>query len=370
MSRIRVLFESCRAGRYNLNNRIVMAPLTRRRATSDHIPTGIMAEYYAQRATAGLIIAEATNISPQGTGYLNSPGIYTGGQIRAWQRITKVVHNQGGLIFLQLWHTGRVSHPLNQPGDEYPVSASEIAADSTIETPRGKKPLVVPRSLKEHEIEDVIDQYTRAAQNAIEAGFDGVEIHSANGYLPDQFLQDGSNKRKDGYGGSIPNRCRLTLEVTTAISGAIGPDRTGIRLSPSGITKGMYDSAPVDTFTYLIEKLNDYNLAYLHLVEPLLPLEPADKYTHYLKEVTPYFRKIYNGVLISNGGYDRESAARAISEGYADLIAFGKAFISNPDLVKRFGLNAELTPWDKNTFYTSGPQGYTDYPFMDQEKHI
>ena len=356
------LLTPFRIGKYQLRNRVVMAPLTRRRATDTHVPTDIMRIYYEQRASAGLIIAEATNISAQAVGYMNSPGIYTEEQTEAWKPITKAVHHKGGLIFLQLWHTGRVSHPLLQPNGKLPVSASALAAKGRINTPQGQKEMVVPRELDTEEIPAIVQDYRNAAVNAIEAGFDGIEIHGANGYLPDQFLHDGSNKRTDSYGGSIENRCRFIMEITDTCCDAIGQNRVGVRLSPSGIYKDMFDSDPVALYEYLIAKLNDRNLAYLHLMEPYVALEPEKKYAKYLKKVTPHFRKIFNGPLITNVGFDFESGNKIIKEGHADMVAFGKLYISNPDLVERFTKGAPLNPWDESTFYYGGERGYVDYP--------
>ena len=342
----------------NLKNRVVMAPLTRRRATCDHIPTDMMRIYYGQRASAGLIIAEATNISLQGTGYMNSPGIYTKEQVEAWKPVTDEVHKKEGVIFLQLWHVGRISHPLLQPDGRLPVSASAIKANGLISTPEGQKEMVVPRALETSEIAGIVNDYKNAALNAIEAGFDGVEIHAANGYLIDQFLHDGSNIRTDEYGGSIENRARFLMEVTGSVSKAIGAEKTGVRLSPSGIYKDMFDSNPVELFDYVINNLNDFDLAYLHILEPMVELEPEEKYRKYLKSVTPHFRKICRGTLITNCGFDFDSANKIISDGDADLVAFGKLFISNPDLVERFAAGKLLTPWDESTFYKGGEEGY------------
>jgi len=350
-------------GKYQLRNRVIMAPLTRRRATDDLVPTDIMRIYYAQRASAGLIIAEATNISPQALGYMNSPGIFTMEQINAWKPITRAIHERGGVIFLQLWHVGRVSHPLLQPNHDLPVSASAIKADGVISTPEGHKTMVVPRALETAEVKSVVEDYRIASRNAITAGFDGVEIHGANGYLPEQFLRDGSNLRTDKYGGSIENRCRFVLEITEACCNEIGSDRVGIRLSPSGVVKDMFDSDPVALYEYLINKLNDFNLAYLHLMEPYAPLEPPEKYSKFLKVVTPHFRPFFKGSLITNVNYDYESGNKIIKEGNADMVAFGKLFISNPDLVERFRNNKPLSPWDKDTFYHGGEKGYIDYPW-------
>lgn len=358
------LLASCRLGNYRLKNRIVMAPLTRRRATDDHIPTKLMKDYYMQRASAGMIIAEATNISPRAVGYMNSPGIFTQVQIEGWKRITEAVHAEGGLIFLQLWHVGRVSHRLLQPGKKAPVSSSAIKASGWIATPEGKQEMSKPRPLNIREISQTISDYKFAAKNAMKAGFDGIEIHGANGYLPDQFLHDGSNQRKDHYGGSVENRCRFILELVEACCCEVGSEKVGVRLSPSGINKDMYDSDPVRLYSYLIGSLNNYDLAYLHLMEPYQPLEPASKYTRYLKEVAPFFRKIFKGTLITNVGYTFQSGNKAIETGTADLVSFGKPFISNPDLVARFQTGAPLNHWDESTFYYGGEKGYTDYPTL------
>lgn len=360
------LLQSISLGNSVLKNRVVMAPLTRRRATPKHVPTELMAKHYGQRASAGLIIAEATNISPQGTGYMNTPGIYTSEQIEAWKPVTEAVHKHEGQIFIQLWHVGRVSHPLLQENGELPVSASALKAEGKQNTPEGHKEMVIPRALETNEIPGIVQDYKKAALNAVEAGFDGVEIHAANGYLIDQFLHDGSNIRTDKYGGSFENRSRFLFEVVEEVSNAVGVDKTGIRLSPSGIFKDMFDSNPIDLYTYIISNLNQYKLAYLHILEPMIALEPAEKYTNYLKEVTPYFRKFYNGILITNCGFNFQTANRIIENDHADMVAFGKLFISNPDLVERFTKGAKLDEWDANTFYTNGAEGYIDYPFLSE----
>nr|MBC8488628.1 alkene reductase [Bacteroidota bacterium] len=330
-----VLLSPVTLGKYKLRNRVIMAPLTRRRCTDEHVPTDIMRIYYEQRASAGLIIAEAAAVSPQAVGYLNSPGIFTQEQVKAWKPITKAVHNKNGLIFLQLWHVGRISHPLLQPDGQLPVSASAKKAEGYASTLKGKKSFVTPRALDADEIPGIINDFKNASENAIEAGFDGVEIHGANGYLLDQFLHDGSNIRTDNYGGSIKNRSRLLTEVTRAICNAIGSERVGVRLSPSGIYKDMIDSNPVKLYEYIINQLNHFQMAYLHLLEPLVLLEPEKEYSRYLKIITPHFRKFYIGTLITNCGYDFKSGNKIIEDGYADLVAFGKLFISNPDLVER-----------------------------------
>ena len=353
-----MLFSPFEIGTLVLPNRIVMAPLTRSRASIDGVPTPMMTEYYRQRASAGLIITEATNISRQGTGYPFTPGIYTSEMIEKWKDVTAVVHEKGGKIFMQLWHVGRHSHPWYQKDSQLPVSASAILEDGSIKTPEGIKPTVRPRSLKKDEIRAIVAEYGQAAENALAAGFDGVEIHGANGYLIDQFIQDGTNIREDEYGGSIENRSRFLFEVVDEVAKRVGISKTGLRLSPSGIKMGMSDSDPLVTFTYVIEKLNAYELAYLHILEPL---EDVGHLPHYLNEITPYFRKVYKGVLMTNGGFTGETGNETLKSGQADLIAYGKPFISNPELVEKFKSGAALTPWDATTFYTQGKEGYVDY---------
>ena len=352
------LFSKYRLGNIDLPNRIIMAPLTRSRATIDGIPTPIMAEYYRQRASAGLIISEATNISHQGTGYPYTPGIYTDEQIEKWKDITTSIHEAGGRIFMQLWHVGRHSHPWYQVAGDLPVSASAIKEDGSIKTPEGIKETVTPRSLEIDEIKDIVKQYGQAADNAIEAGFDGVEIHGANGYLIDQFIQDGTNKRSDEYGGPVEKRSSFLFEVVEEVINRISSARTGLRLSPSGIKLDMSDSDPVGTFNYIIDKLNAYDLAYLHLLEPL---EDVSHLPKYLNEVTPHFRIIYKGILITNGGFNADSGNKIITDGHANLVAYGKPFISNPDLVEKFKTGKTITPWDVETFYTQNTEGYLSY---------
>lgn len=342
----------------NLKNRLVMAPLTRRRAGKGNVPGEMNAIYYAQRASAGLIIAEATQISPQGVGYMHTPGIHTQTQVEGWKKVTSAVHAEGGKIFLQLWHVGRVSHSLLQPDNVLPVSSSAISAGDYITTPKGKMPMEVPRALRLDEIPGIIEDYRKAAANAISAGFDGVEIHAANAYLLDQFMHSSSNIRTDEYGGNIENRCRLTLEVTDAICAEIGSKRVGIRLSPSNLKHGMDDSDPDALFGYVIQKLDYRGLAYLHLVEPLVPL---DKHPQMVKSVAKHFRKLYSGTLIAAGNFTSETASAALEAGHADLVAFGRLFISNPDLPERIQNGAPIMPPDTDTFYTSGPEGYVDY---------
>ena len=355
-------------GGIELPNRVVMAPLTRSRSNKEGIPNDLMREYYEQRASAGLIISEATNISPMGVGYLNTPGIWNKNQIDAWKPITKAVHDKEGRIFLQLWHTGRSSHP-DFHGGKPTVSASAINSGGKVNTYTGLKDKETPRALELSEIKDTISDYVKAAENAIEAGFDGVEIHGANGYLIDQFICSGSNQRSDEYGGSIENRCRFGLEVVEAVCKAIGNDRTAIRISPSGTFNGMSDETPVETFSYLVDKLNDYNLAYLHVMEPYAP--PGKTYIPqelYLqdREVTKHFRRIYNGTLMTNSGFTIDEANEYILNGTTDLVAFGKLMISNPDLVDRIRKSTKLNDWDVKTFYSGGEKGYIDYPFLEE----
>jgi len=356
------LFTPVQVGRYTLPNRIVMAPLTRCRAGEGNVPTLLNVNYYVQRASAGLIISEASQVSQQGMGYPATPGIYSSEQIAGWRLVTDAVHQQGGLIFLQLWHVGRSSHSSFQPDRGLPVAPSAIAIEGELLTYEGMKPYETPRALELSEIPGIVEQFRQGAKNALEAGFDGVEIHGANGYLLDQFLRDGANKRTDEYGGSIENRARLHLEVTEAVVEVWGSDRVGIRLSPSSTFNSMSDSNPEATFGYLVEQLNRFNLAYLHLLEP----SESDLRHGGHAVPTAYFRPIYQGNLMANWDYDQVKANAAIASGNADLISFGKAFIANPDLPERFKLNAPLNSPDPDTFYGGGEHGYTDYPTLKE----
>ncbi|MCF4970152.1 alkene reductase [Nostoc sp. CMAA1605] len=357
------LFKPVQLGSYTLPNRIVMAPMTRLRAI-DNIPNALMAKYYAQRASAGLIVTECTAISPLSLGYINCPGIYTDAQIDGWRLVTDAVHEQGGRIFVQLWHSGRVGHPALL-GGELPVAPSAIAGVGSLHTPVGKVALETPRPLEIPEIADIVEQFRQGAVNALAAGFDGVELHGAFGYLIDQFIQDGSNQRTDEYGGSVENRSRFVLEVVEAVSSVVGGGRVGIKLSPSNTFYGMYDSNPKETFTYVVKALNPFDLAYVHMMEP----NEVDLSTHeVINPVTPHFRQIFQGTLITNGGYDHETADNILSKNDADLVSFGKLFIANPDLPQRFKLNAELNTPDPRTFYGAEATGYTDYPFLAESK--
>ncbi len=354
------LFDPVKAGSLTWPNRIVMAPLTRGRATPDGVPTAMMAEYYRLRADAGLIISEATAISRQGYGWVRAPGIFTDAHEHGWRMVTNAVHEAGGRIYLQLWHMGRVSHPDFQNG-RLPVGPSAVAAEGETITPYGKKTYVVPHVLDINEIAAIIQDYIMAATRAIRAGFDGVEIHAANGYLLDQFLRDCTNKREDKYGGSIQNRARFLQQVVQAVVNTIGASKIGVRLSPTNPGKGMKDSDPATLFTYVAEMLNGFKLAYLHVLEGL----PG----HYLASggdrISPAMREAFKGVFVANAGYDKAMGEQAVENGDADAIAYGRPFIANPDLVRRFDTGTPLNTADPATFYTHGREGYLDYPLMD-----
>lgn len=356
---------SIKLGPYTLPNRVVMAPLTRNRAGAGNVPGPMNVTYYTQRATAGLIITEASQVSPQGVGYPATPGIHSAAQVAGWRLVTDAVHQRGGRIFLQLWHVGRISHPSLQEGGVLPVAPSAIAPQGEAQTYEGSCPFVTPRALETQEIPGIVEQFRQGAENALAAGFDGVEIHGANGYLLDQFLRDGSNQRTDAYGGSIENRARLHLEVTEAVVGVWGAERVGIRLSPSGTFNSMHDSNPETTFSYLVEALNRFGLAYLHL------LEASDADLRHGGTAVPSsrFRSIFQGPLMVNGGYDQEKAAAVLASNGADLVSFGTLYIANPDLTERFRLNAPLNQPDPTTFYGGEHKGYTDYPALQPQPH-
>ncbi len=360
MSTEKNLFTPIRLGAYELPNRIVMAPLTRNRAGDCNVPQPLNVTYYEQRASAGLIITEASQISPQGLGYAATPGIHSAEQIAGWQPITQAVHAKGGRIFLQLWHVGRISHPSLQPEGALPVAPSAIQPKGDAMTYEGMQRFVTPRALELEEIPGIVEQYRQAAKNALEAGFDGVEVHGANGYLLDQFLRDGTNHRTDAYGGPVENRARLLLEVTEAVVGVWGGDRVGVRLSPSATFNDMTDSDPSATFKYAVQALNPFNLAYLHLLEP----SEADLRYGGTPIPTKEFRPLYDGLLMVNWDYDQESGNQAIASGDADLVSYGKLFIANPDLPERFAKNAPLNEPNPDTFYGGGAEGYIDYPTL------
>ncbi len=355
------LFSPLQLGPATLPNRLVMAPLTRNRAGRDGVPTAMMAEYYAQRASAGLIISEATCISPQGVGYPLTPGIWNGAQVGGWAPITQAVHARGGHIYCQLWHVGRISHPSLQPDGALPVAPSAVKPEGEAYTYEGMQPFVTPRALAIEEIPGIVEQYRVAAKNAAAAGFDGVEVHAANGYLLDEFLRDGSNRRTDAYGGSVENRARLLLEVLDAVCAVWGSHRVGVRLSPIQPFNDMRDSDPETTFSRVVELLNPLNLAYLHVTRLGMDAPGA---------AGPYFdltrlRRLWQGIYMTNHGYDRASAMAAVAQGEADLVAFGTLFLANPDLVERLRRDAPLNSPDPSTFYGGDERGYTDYPFLD-----
>lgn len=358
-----ILFSPFRLGDLDLRNRIVMAPLTRNRATrGTDAPNELNAEYYRQRASAGLIISEATQISQQGQGYIWTPGIYSEAQVDGWKKVTCAVHDAGGKIFIQLWHVGRISHVSLQPGGAAPVAPSAIRAKGKTFVETGFVEVSEPCALTIEEIGGIVRDYVRAAENAQKAGFDGIEIHAANGYLIDQFLKDATNKRTDAYGGSVENRARFALEVTDAILRVWDHRRVGIRLAPVTPANDISDSDPAKIFFYLVDKLSARGLAFIDVIEGA---------TGGPRDFAPFdyvaLRKAFAGAYIANNGYTRELAIEALAEKRADFVAFGKLFISNPDLVERFRLNAPLNPYDQATFYGGGAKGYTDYPTLAQQ---
>ncbi|MGR9044565.1 MAG: alkene reductase [Gammaproteobacteria bacterium] len=351
------LFDPLRIGDIDLPNRIVMAPLTRCRASAGRVPNQLMAEYYSQRADAGLIISEATSVSPQGVGYPDTPGIWSDAQIEGWIEVTHAVHAAGGRMFLQLWHVGRVSHPDYLNG-ELPVAPSAIAPSGDVSLLRPPRQFVMPRALAVDEIPGIVESYRKGAENAKRAGFEGVEIHGANGYLLDQFLQDSTNRRQDAYGGPVENRARLLLEVTDAAISVWGASRVGVHLAPRGDSHSMGDSDPLKTFGYVAEQLGRRGIAFIFTRESL----GNDR-------IGPALKKRFGGVLIANEGFDLDTAQRLLAAGEADAVAFGKDFIANPDLVRRLQQQAALNPYDTATFYGYGlpdpKAGYTDYPVME-----
>lgn len=357
MTTLQHLFTPLKVGALTLPNRILMAPLTRTRTEQDHNPNDLMATHYAQRASAGLIIAEATMAMEGNSSFWKEPGIYSDAQIAGWKKVTDAVHAKGGKIFLQIWHGGRACHPLLNNGAQ-PVAPSALAiTNDEVHTPEGKKPYVMPRELTDEELPCIVAGFRKAAQNAKAAGFDGVEVHGANGYLLDEFLRDGSNKRNGAYGGSIENRARLMLEVLTAVSEVWGSDRVGLRISPLNSYNSMIDSDPVALTTWLAQKLNEYNLAYLHVMR-------GDFFNVQKGDVMTPARQHYKGILIGNMGYSAEEAEAAIAENKLDAVAFGVPFLANPDLPERFRVGAALNKARPSTFYTPGEKGYTDYPFL------
>jgi N-ethylmaleimide reductase len=350
------IFDPITVGSLQLPNRIVMAPMTRNRAGEGHAPTDLNALYYAQRASAGLILTEASQVCPEGQGYPGTPGIYSEAQVAGWRKVTAAVHARGGRIALQLWHVGRISHPSLQPDGKLPVAPSAIRPAGETFTGRGMEPFVTPRALERDEIPGVVAQYAHGARMAKEAGFDAVQIHGANGYLVDQFLRDGSNQRSDEYGGAIENRARFLFEVTAAVVDVWGGDRVSVRLSPHNPFNDMRDSDPVGDFTYAAQGLNRYGLAFLEIMEG-----GADQNDL----ATPHIRKAFHGPLMVNGGYTLERANATLEAGKADLVSFGVPFLANPDLPARLAKGASLNDPVRATFYGGGAEGYTDYPALD-----
>lgn len=354
-------------GDLQLPNRVIMAPMTRNRAENDHnAPTDLHAEYYAQRATAGLIISEGSQVSKQAVGYIHTAGIHSQEQVEGWKKVTKKVHDAGGRIFIQLWHVGRMSHPVFHDGD-LPLAPSAINPNAQAYTPDGFKDTVTPKEMTLEDIKETVNDFRLAAKNAVEAGFDGVEIHSSNGYLFHQFFSSFSNKREDQYGGSIENRARFFFEVLDAIKQVIPENRVGARFNPSlHGTFGMeVNEDTIPTFDYIIERLDkEYDLAYIHLSEPFTDVSEVE---HAVEHIAKRYRPKYSGTLMINTGFDKETGNKVIEDGDADLVAFGKPFISNPDLPGRFRENIPMAEWDTNTFYTQGPEGYTDYEAKTRE---
>ena len=355
------LFNNYDLNGLKLPNRIVMAPMTRTRAGEDGVPTDLQRDYYVQRATAGLIVTECTQVSDQGHGIIRAPGIHRADQVAGWKKVTSAVHAAGGRICLQVWHCGRVAHPAMRGGD-LPVGPSPIAASGDFFLPTGRVDFPVPRPLGLDELPAIVESFAQATRNAREAGFDGVELHGANGYLQDQFLQDGSNQRDDAYGGSVENRARLMLETVEAMIGAWSADRVGVRLSPSSTLYGMHDSDKLATFGHLVRKLDALSVGYLHFTEPNAKVLEAGGVQ--IAHIAETFRPMHSRPMIINGGFDKAKANTVIGAGNADMVAFGVPYIANPDLVDRMQKDAPLNKPDPTTFYGEGPGGYTDYSML------
>lgn len=360
------LFSPIKLGAYNLAHRVVLAPLTRMRTTDRFIPNNLMVQYYSDRATpGGYMVTEGTVINETGHGYFGAPGIYTDEHVEGWKKVTGAVHAKGAVIFLQLFHVGRQSNTELQPNGQLPIGPSVVPFEDLVFTPHGWVPAELGRALEMEEVKQLVEDFRLAAVRAREAGFDGVELHGANGYLIDQFLQDGSNKRTDIYGGPKENRVRFMLEVVEGMISAFGADKVGVRLGPSGTFASMSDSDPLALFGHAAERLNEYGIAYLHIIEPRIKgsYEVADA----LEPVaSKHLRKIFKGTIISAGGFDGRSANEIIKAGDADLVAFGRHFIANPDLPFRLQHNLPLNPYDRDTFYGGDNKGYNDYPFYNQ----
>jgi len=357
------LFEPLQLGVIELPNRIVMAPLTRARAGMEAVPNDLMAAYYAQRASAGLIISEATGISREGLGWPNAPGLWNESQVEGWKRVTDAVHAHGGRIVAQLWHMGRLVHP--SVSCLQPVSSSATTAPDYAHTYMGKKPYVQARAASRDELKRIVDDYAIAARNAVAAGFDGVQVHGANGYLVDQFLRDGANFRTDEYGGSIENRLRFMTEVLEAVGGAIGVDKVGIRFSPNIYSQGVEDSDPVRLFRAVAKRLEELKVPWIELREPLQPTSAGAVPT---EPISPAMRSHYSGKIVINSDYDWSSAWQRVQAGNADAVSIGRLFIANPDLVRRIALDAPLNEGDSATYYSGGAEGYVDYPALDEAK--
>lgn len=351
------LFEKLNIGNLELENRIIYAPMTRSRADDEGVQPDFAVDYYAQRASGGLLITEATNISPMAKGYVRTPGIYTDEQIESWRKITDAVHAGSGKIFMQIFHTGRIALPDFLPENQKPVAPSAVKANGENYTDDGMKEFVEPRELTTEEIKSIVKDFGKAAKNAISAGFDGVELHGANGYLVQQFLSTNVNKREDEYGGSIENRARFLFEVLDAMIAEIGSERTGLRLSPGGEFNDIKETDADELYDYVIAELNKRGLAYLHI-----GTFDQNKNWH------PVLRPLYDGVYFAGVGFDKDSGEKLLKENGADAIVYGKLFLANPDLPKRFKLDAELNDWDESTFYTPGEKGYTDYPTLEDAK--
>jgi len=355
------LLQTYQLGDLNLQNRVIMAPMTRSRAENDaNAPTSMHATYYTQRAGAGLIITEGSQVSPRAVGYINTAGIHTPEQVEGWKKVTESVHEEGGKIFIQLWHVGRISHPKFHNGEK-PLAPSAINPNADVFTPDGEEKTVDPKAMSLQEIQETVQEFKTAAQNAKDAGFDGVEIHSSNGYLIHQFFNKNANQRNDDYGGSIPNRARFFFEVLDAITEVWPENRIGCRFNPSlhKIFGIVASEESIETFDYIINKLNSYDLAYVHLSEPFNDVSDVP---YLITDIAKHYRKIYKGTLMINAGFDRESGNKVIEEGDADLVSYAKWYISNPDLAERFANNWPLAEYNEDTFYTPGKEGYIDYP--------
>lgn len=363
MSNTTSLFEPFQLNDLELKNKMVMAPLTRARAdNAEHAATELHAEYYSQRASAGLIITEGTVISEDAVGFINVPGIYNETQIEGWKITTSTVHEQGGKIFAQLWHTGAYSHPDLHHGKK-PLAPSDFNPEQQAFTAEGFKPTVAPQPMSPEDIRQTVSDFKQAAVNAFEAGFDGVELHGANGYLLQQFFSKNSNQRQDEYGGSVENRARILFEILDELKDVVNLSRVGIRLNPSlnGIMGISVDEETIALYDYMVNRLNAYGLAYIHLIEPFTDVSEIPEA---IQEVAKHFRKIYNGTIIINRAFNKETATKVLNNGDADLVSFGVPFLANPDLVERFRTDAPLNAPDQQTFYTPGEKGYTDYPFL------